>query len=153
MLDIKNILHLFALYTLQHCDRIISEEYKTLSCLGESKSNHDFVQMRADEVTLSVRNSKGWNVTFDRNPTKVNCIYTVIHVPYSAVWSCMVKHLWLNLSYQWLWMMPVSREKETRGRAGETEGNEFWVFHPAKKMMRWPIWHFVQTVKMILCSE
>ena len=46
------------------------QKYSTLSCEGEACSVF-LAKMKADEVTLSVPNTQGWTVTFDREPTKV----------------------------------------------------------------------------------
>ncbi len=54
-------------YALQVCKTRI-EEYKRLS-LKELKSR--LVQFKKDEVTLSVCNSGGWEITFDQNPPTV----------------------------------------------------------------------------------
>lgn len=51
---------------LQQCDCRIAM-YKTLKEVPSTQ----LVQMTADEVTLSVCNSKGWDIAFDRDPTKV----------------------------------------------------------------------------------
>lgn len=46
------------------------EGYSYISYREEAKSNQ-FALMKADEVTLSVIDSDGWDVRFDRTPTKV----------------------------------------------------------------------------------
>ena len=46
------------------------EEYSALSCKGIAKSDC-LVQMKAEEVMLTVQKSEGWDITFDRQPTIV----------------------------------------------------------------------------------
>ena len=50
---------------------MIADVYKDQSCKVVTKSDRDRVQMTADEVKLSIRNSDGWEVIFDKTPTTV----------------------------------------------------------------------------------
>ena len=57
---------------MQHCNKKILKDYRNISFIeGEARSDR-LVKMTANEVTLSViAKSEGWNVTFDKEPTKV----------------------------------------------------------------------------------
>ena len=49
---------------------MIADQYNAVPYKG--MSGRDSVQMLEKEITLSVRNSSGWNVTFDKTPATVS---------------------------------------------------------------------------------
>ena len=51
---------------------MIADQYNAVPYKGETMSGRDSVQMLEKEITLSVRNSSGWNVTFDKTPATVS---------------------------------------------------------------------------------
>ena len=50
----------------QHCDSVVMKKDETRWELSAVSA-----QLTSEEVTLSVDNSVGWNIIFDREPTKV----------------------------------------------------------------------------------
>ena len=50
------------------------ERYKGISIEGEGLSE-TFAQIISDEVVISVTNETGWNIRFDKEPTKVCGIF------------------------------------------------------------------------------
>ena len=56
--------------TLQHCDDIIKEQYSSISESGEGKSDL-YAHMTSDRIVVNSCGERGWNVTFDKEPTMV----------------------------------------------------------------------------------
>ena len=48
----------------------VAKDFKAQSCREKLRSVH-LIQIEDNEITLSLRNSYGWNVTFDKTPMKV----------------------------------------------------------------------------------
>lgn len=55
---------------MQHCQTTIKSEYESLSTKEEGKWVVK-AKMIADEIVLTANSPEGWNIIFDKNPTKV----------------------------------------------------------------------------------
>lgn len=55
---------------MQHCQATIKSEYEGLSTKEEGKWVVK-AKMIADEIVLTANSPEGWNIIFDKNPTKV----------------------------------------------------------------------------------
>lgn len=61
-------------YTLQHCDNQITclEEYKNVLVKQGGKSDVNAkITSKSEEIIITAVDSNGWNIGFDKRPTKV----------------------------------------------------------------------------------
>ena len=65
------------------CDNRITKRYKGIDEEGQSAVN---TQISSDEVIIRMTGEEGWNIEFDKEPTKVNsCGYFIsTHNNYSS---------------------------------------------------------------------
>ena len=64
---------LYTIPYIQHCEEKIVKGYKSMTGLGSEEARSErLALMTEDKVTLSVIDSYGWDVRFDKTPTTVS---------------------------------------------------------------------------------